>query len=66
MPGYSPELNLKKRSNADLKHVITLKAPVQTKVELRPAATEHMTMLKQTPERVEKYFGDPKVAYAAS
>ncbi len=34
--------------------------------KLRAAATEHMTMLEQTPQRVKKYFGDPKVAYAAS
>ena len=29
-------------------------------------ATEHMTMLENTPERVRKYFGDKHVAYAAS
>jgi hypothetical protein len=39
---------------------------VRTKAKLRQAATDHMSMLEQTPERVKKYFGDPKVAYAAS
>ena len=66
LPSYSPELNPQERLNADLKHAITSKAPVRTKAKLRQAAPEHMTMLEQTPERVKKYFGDPKVAYANS
>jgi hypothetical protein len=66
LPSYSPELNPEERLNADLKHAITSKVPVRTKAKLREAATEHMTMLEKTPERVKKYFGDPKVAYAAS
>jgi transposase len=66
LPSYSPELNPEERLNADLKHAITSKVPVRTKAKLRQAATEHMEMLEQTPERVKKYFGDPKVAYAAS
>ena len=66
LPSYSPELNPEERLNADLKHAISSKVPVRTKAKLRAAATEHMTMLEQTPERVQKYFGDPKVAYAAS
>jgi len=40
--------------------------PVRTKAKLRAMAIEHMTMLEQNPERVKKYFGDPKVAYATS
>ena len=66
LPSYSPELNPEERLNADLKHAISSKVPVRTKAKLRQAATEHMTMLEQTPQRVKKYFGDPKVAYAAS
>jgi transposase len=66
LPSYSPELNPEERLNADLKHAITSKVPVRTKAKLREAATEHMTMLEQTPARVKKYFGDPRVAYAAS
>ncbi|MFN9708612.1 MAG: IS630 family transposase, partial [Burkholderiales bacterium] len=66
LPGYSPELNPEERLNADLKHAITSKVPVQTKAKLRQAATEHMTMLEKPPERVKKYFSDPKVADAAS
>lgn len=52
--------------NAALKHAITSKVPVRTKAKLRQAATDHMTMREQTPQRVKKYFGDPKVACAAS
>lgn len=66
LPSYSPELNPEERLNADLKHAITSKVPVRTKAKLRQAATEHMRMLGQTPARVKKYFGDPKVAYANS
>lgn len=66
LPSYSPELNPEERLNADMKHAITSKVPVRTKAKLRAAAVDHMTLLEQTPERVKKYFGDPKVAYAAS
>lgn len=66
LPSYSPELNPEERLNADLKHAIGSKVPVRTKAKLRAAATEHMTMLENTPERVRKYFGDKHVAYAAS
>ena len=66
LPNCSPELNPEERLNADLKHAITSKVPVRKKAKLRQAATKHMTMLEKPPERVKKYFGDPKVAYAAS
>lgn len=66
LPSYSPELNPEERLNADMKHAITSKVPMRTKAKLRAAAVDHMRMLEQTPERVKKYFGDPKVAYAAS
>ena len=66
LPSYRAELNPEERLNADLKHAITSKVPVRTNAKRRQAAAEHMTMPEQTPERVKKYFGDPKVAYAAS
>ena len=67
LPSYSPELNPEERLNADLKHAIDSKVPAaRTKTKLKAAATEHMTMLEKTPERVMRYFKDPKVAYAAS
>ena len=66
LASYSPELNPEERLNADLKQAIGSQVPVRTKAKLRAAATEHMTMLQNTPERVKKYFGDKHVAYAAS
>lgn len=66
LPSYSPELNPEERLNADLKQVIGSKVPARTKTKLKDAATDHMTMLEKTPERVMRYFKDPKVAYAAS
>ena len=38
---------------------------MRTKAKLRQAATDHMTILEQTPERVKKYFGDPIVSFPA-
>ena len=66
LPSYSPELNPEESLNVDLKHVITSRVPARTKAKLRAAATDHMTMLEQNPERVRRYFGDPKVTYAVS
>jgi hypothetical protein len=39
--------------------------PVRTKAKLKAAATQHMTELEQSPERVNAFFHDPKVRYAA-
>jgi transposase len=65
LPSYSPELNPEERLNADLKHAIGSKVPARTKTKLRNAATEHMTELEKSPERVKAFFQDPKVRYAA-
>lgn len=65
LPSYSPELHPEERLNADLKHAIGTKVPVRTKAKLKLAATEHMTKLQQSPERVRSFFQDPRVKYAA-
>jgi transposase len=65
LPSYSPQLNPEERLNADLKQEMSKRVPVRTKAKLRQAATEHMTMLEQTPERVIGYFQDRHVKYAA-
>lgn len=65
LPSYSPELNPEERLNADLKQVMGTKVPARTKAKLNSAATEHMTKLEQSPERVKSYFQDPRVKYAA-
>ncbi len=65
LPSYSPEWNPEERLNADLKHAIGSKIPARAKAKLRNAATDHMTELEHSPERVKAYFQDPKVRYAA-
>lgn len=65
LPSYSPELNPDERLNADLKHGIGSRVAVRSKDKLRAAANDHMTMLGNSPERVRKYFEDPRVKYAA-
>jgi transposase len=65
LPSYSPELNPEERLNADLKHAMGTKVPARTKTKLRDAATNHMTELEQSPERVKAFFQDPRVRYAA-
>lgn len=65
LPSYSPELNPEERLNADLKQSLYSKVPVRTKAKLKAATTEHMQALEKSPERVKKYFQDPRVKYAA-
>jgi transposase len=65
LPSYSPELNPDERLNADLKYAIGSKLAPRTKAKLKAAATEHMQMIQNNPERVKNYFKDPRVAYAA-
>jgi transposase len=65
LPSYSPELNPEERLNADLKQTIYTKVPVRTKARLKAATEKHMRILESSPERVKKYFNDPRVKYAA-
>ena len=65
LPSYSPELNPDERLNADLKHAITTSVPKRTRQGLLKKTTEHMNMVKSSPERVKTYFKDKHVAYAA-
>lgn len=65
LPSYSPQLNPEERLNADLKQEIGKRVPIRTKAKLREAASAHMAMLEQHPERVIAYFQDRRVRYAA-
>ena len=65
LPSYSPELNPDERLNADLKYAIGSKVSARTKTKLKAAATAHMELIEASPERVKKYFQDPRVRYAA-
>lgn len=61
----SPEPNPEEPLNADLKHVIGTRVPERTKTRLKLGATEHMVKLEPSPERVNSFFQDPRVKYAA-
>jgi transposase len=65
LPPYSPDLNPDERVNADVKYGVGAKQPKRTKEELEKTTQEHMSMLKKTPERIVRYFGDPAINYAA-
>jgi transposase len=62
LPSYSPELNPEERLNADLKHAIGTQVPARTKAKLKAVATQHMTAIEQSPERVMAFFQDPRCA----
>ena len=65
LPSDSPELNPEERLKADLKHAIGTRVPARTKAKLKAVATQHMTEIERSPERVKAFFQDPKVRYAA-
>jgi transposase len=65
LPSDSRELNPEERLKADLKHAIGTRVPARTKAKLKAVATQHMTEIERSPERVKAFFQDPKVRYAA-
>jgi transposase len=65
LPAYSPELNPDEGLNADLKQVVTRKAPARSKPQLKQAIVSHMRRLSRSPARVRSYFRHKPVRYAA-
>jgi transposase len=65
LPAYSPELNPDEGLNADLKQVVTRKAPARSKQQLKRAIVSHMRRLSQSPARIRSYFRHKPVRYAA-
>jgi len=65
LPPYSPDLNPDEHVNSDVKYGIGSQNLKRTKEELNKATEGHMLMLKENPERIRKYFLDPKINYAA-
>lgn len=65
LPAYSPDLNPDEHLNADLKQGVGSRTPGRTKKQLLVTAENHLAMLKDTPSRIQKYFKDPAIAYAA-
>lgn len=65
LPSYSPELNPDEYLNCDLKAGVHSGVPARTKGKLKAKALSHLRMLQKKPDRVQKYFKHPKIAYAA-
>jgi transposase len=65
LPSYSPELNPDELLNADLKHRVTKAAPARTKVALTRTAFGALRSIQKLPGRVEAYFQQKDVRYAA-
>ncbi len=65
LPAYSPELNPDEGLNADLKQVVTRKAPARSKQHLKQATISHMRRLSKSPARIRSYFRHKPVRYAS-
>jgi transposase len=65
LPSYSPELNPDELLNADLKQQVTKAAPPRNKIALTRTAIGALRSIQKRPDRVESYFGQKDVAYAA-
>jgi transposase len=65
LPSYSPELNPDELLNADLKQQVTKAAPPRNKIALTRTAIGALRSIQKQPGRVESYFGQKDVTYAA-
>jgi transposase len=66
LPSYSPELNPDELLNADLKQQVTKAAPPRNKIALTRTAVGALRSIQKQPQRVESYFGQKDVIYAAA
>ncbi len=65
LPSYSPELDPDEMANADIKQVVTSRAPARSKLQLVKAASSHLRSVQKQPERIRRYFQHHSVKYAA-
>ena len=65
LPSYPPELNRDELLNADLKCRVTKAAPPRTKTILSRTAIGALRSIQKQPDRVESYFRQKDVSYAA-
>ena len=65
LPSYSPELNPDEMLNADLKQHVTKAAPARNTIALTRTAIGALRSIQKQPGRIESYFGQKDVAYAA-
>lgn len=66
LPSYSPDLDPDEMLNADLKQYVTKAAPTRNKIDLTRTAIGALRSIQKQPGRVESYFGQKDLAYAAS
>lgn len=64
-PSYGPELNPDEMLNADLKAVVTSKAPARVKGNLKKATISHLRRLRKSLKRVMRNFQLGPARYAA-
>lgn len=62
LPPYSPQLNPDEWVWNNIKPAIAKRLPL-TKTELTDRAVQALTKLKNTPEKIRGFFGDPDLAY---
>jgi hypothetical protein len=66
LPSYSPELNPDELLNADLKQRVTKAAPAINKLSLTRTAIGALRSIQKQTGRVENYFVQKDVCYAAA
>jgi transposase len=66
LPAYSPDLNPDEHVNADMKQGVGSKTPSRNKGHLQRKIESHMEMLERNPKRIQGYFEDPTIKYAAA
>lgn len=65
LPAYSPEKNPDEYLNCDLKQGLSAIPAPKNQEKLKANLENHMQMLVQNPERVQKYFNHKDIQYAA-
>ena len=65
LPSYSPKLNRDELLNADHKQRVTSAAPARNKIALTRTAIGALRSIQKQPQRVERYFSQKDVRYAA-
>lgn len=65
LPSYSPERNPDEYLNCDLKQGISMKPAPRNEDQLFENVRSHMKLLQKKPKRVQKYFKNKYIEYAA-
>lgn len=65
LPTYSPELNPDEYLNGDLKQALRKRPPPENGKQLVSKVRSEMRRIQRRPQRVQKYFLHPAIAYAA-